>query len=572
MRTGLSLFACCLGAASCLGQPINPPGFDSSGIALNALTEVQVDNLAILGKVWGFLKYHHLAATSGQRDWDRELLEVMPRVLSSQDRQSADAAILKWVEDLGPVGDCDPCVLPPDHPALYPDTHWLEDQALLGRELSSSLRRIYRNRTPGRQWYAALAVGPQNVEFPHEASYPEMQTDFSLQVLAVYRFWNVIAYWYPYRDLIPSNWDEVLRKYIREVGLVHSARDYQLGMLKLAALITDSHEWLHSAARPEAPVSSGPPEGTCILPVAIRFVEDKPVVIDVLVDGIDLRRGDVLEEIDGTPVATLLREMSPYHGESNDAARLRNIALGMTRGACGGAGVRLLRGDQDRSVEGRRVPLAGIRKRWIQSGTDHTLVGPAVRVLEGKIGYVKASGTEFGEISDFLNHLGASITGLIVDLRGQPTSWIGNIAGNLIERRTPFARSTIADLSNPGAFLWKPEMAWLDPISPREYPGKIVVLVDEMTQSFLEFNAMAFRSAGAPIVGSTTAGADGNVSELLLPGNLQVRITGAGVFYPDGRKTQQVGIIPDLSVAPTIAGITKGRDEVLEAAEHLIRQ
>jgi C-terminal processing protease CtpA/Prc len=98
------------------------------------------------------------------------------------------------------------------------------------------------------------------------------------------------------------------------------------------------------------------------------------------------------------------------------------------------------------------------------------------------------------------------------------------------------------------------------------------VLVDEITQSHLEFVAMAFRSAGSPIVGSTTAGADGNVSELLLPGNLQVRITGLGVFYPDGRRTQQVGIIPDVRVVPTIAGITQGRDEVLEAAERLILQ
>jgi len=43
-------------------------------------------------------------------------------------------------------------------------------------------------------------------------------------------------------------------------------------------------------------------------------------------------------------------------------------------------------------------------------------------------------------------------------------------------------------------------------------------------------------------------------------------ISGIGVFYPDGRPTQGVGIVPDLEVRPTIAGIRAGRDEVLEAA------
>jgi C-terminal processing protease CtpA/Prc len=52
----------------------------------------------------------------------------------------------------------------------------------------------------------------------------------------------------------------------------------------------------------------------------------------------------------------------------------------------------------------------------------------------------------------------------------------------------------------------------------------------------------------------------------LCPGDLLVRITGAGVFYPDRHPIQRVGIIPDVRVTPTIAGIAAGRDEVVEEA------
>jgi hypothetical protein len=39
-----------------------------------------------------------------------------------------------------------------------------------------------------------------------------------------------------------------------------------------------------------------------------------------------------------------------------------------------------------------------------------------------------------------------------------------------------------------------------------------------------------------------------------------------GVFYPAKRPTQRFGIVPDILVRPTIAGIRDRRDEVLQAA------
>jgi hypothetical protein len=43
-------------------------------------------------------------------------------------------------------------------------------------------------------------------------------------------------------------------------------------------------------------------------------------------------------------------------------------------------------------------------------------------------------------------------------------------------------------------------------------------------------------------------------------------ISGIGVFYPDKKPTQRVGIIPDVEVKPTLGGIRAGRDEVLAEA------
>jgi Peptidase family S41 len=101
-----------------------------------------------------------------------------------------------------------------------------------------------------------------------------------------------------------------------------------------------------------------------------------------------------------------------------------------------------------------------------------------------------------------------------------------------LDSNTPFARFTTCDLSNPGAFHWRNPVS-LTPQKPY-YMGKIVILVDESSISQAEYTSMAFRAAhGAIVVGSRTAGADGNVSPFALSGGLPTMISGIGVFYPD---------------------------------------
>ncbi|RUT79671.1 hypothetical protein [Ancylomarina longa] len=42
--------------------------------------------------------------------------------------------------------------------------------------------------------------------------------------------------------------------------------------------------------------------------------------------------------------------------------------------------------------------------------------------------------------------------------------------------------------------------------------------------------------------------------------------SGIGVYYPNGNKTQRIGIVPDIEVKQTIAGIRQHKDEVLDKA------
>ncbi|MGI8811261.1 MAG: S41 family peptidase [Pyrinomonadaceae bacterium] len=105
------------------------------------------------------------------------------------------------------------------------------------------------------------------------------------------------------------------------------------------------------------------------------------------------------------------------------------------------------------------------------------------------------------------------------------------------------------------------------------YTGKVVMLIDENAQSQSEHTALAFEAARPDItfIGTPTAGANGDITNTILPGNIVVTFSGHSVRHADGRQLQRVGIQPTIRVAPTIRGIVEGKDEILDAAINFLK-
>lgn len=76
------------------------------------------------------------------------------------------------------------------------------------------------------------------------------------------------------------------------------------------------------------------------------------------------------------------------------------------------------------------------------------------------------------------------------------------------------------------------------------YNGKVVILVDASTLSQAEYTAMALSTTpGSMVIGSRTAGADGNVSTINLRGGINTMISGIGIYYPDGRDSFAIFLV-----------------------------
>ena len=277
--------------------------------------------------------------------------------------------------------------------------------------------------------------------------------------------------------------------------------------------------------------------------------------------------GDVIAQLDGVAVSDLVKRWRPLYGDSNEAARLRDIGAYLTRGACGPADVVVVRGAGSAGIQSARVES----KTLDLSRTNvHDLPGNAAFMkLADDIAYLKLSLARAADSAGYIQAADGT-RGLIIDIRDYPSDFVVFTLGQfLVSAPTSFAWFTNVDPGNPGAIRWG---SIVNLIPRPHYGGKVVILVDEITQSSAEYHGMGFRAApGAIVIGSTTAGADGNVSAVPLPGGYRSYISGLGVFYPDKRPTQRVGIVPDIVVTPTIDGIRAGRDELIEEAVRQIR-
>lgn len=539
------------------------------------LNSARISNLYLSGKVWGYLKYHHPVVTSGCLDWDAELLRKLPELFLAQDRESLLEALEAWVADFDSIDPMVDCVRAAKSPALGRDLSWISDVALLGPRLSTQLSAIYApGEMSAEQHYVGLVSGVGNPVFRNEPDYKSVDSlDWRYRLLALYRFWNIVEYWSPYRDLIDPDFDEALKLFIPQFYSANDPDNYTRALMALTASVQDGHTNLWSAIR------ARPPGGEATSPFSVRFVAGKPIVWKKLrlspdwVDneGLDtggLQPGDILHAIDGESIKRLVNQWSPYYGVSNRASLLREIAPYLLQGAAGPFRATVERNGELLDIESRRIPLRSINR---EGGFVHDRDGDTFQDLGDGIAYVKLSTIETTDARKIVNNI-QHFDALILDLRGYPKSFVVfSIGQHLVRDRTPFARFTNADLSNPGTFHWTEPFS-LEPKEPT-FDGKIVILVDEATQSQAEYTAMAFRSApGAIVIGSQTAGADGNVSRIPLPGGHHTAISGIGVFYPDKTPTQKVGIIPDIEVLPTSEGIRDGRDEVLEAAIRYVHE
>jgi len=527
-----------------------------SAVIFPELKTQLVDNLELLGKLWGLLKYHHPEICRGNYNWDYELFRFLPEYLKATSSKQRDKLLVQWINKFGVIPACTSCQPTPDDAILKPDYSWLQ-KTDAGKELTSKVKELYTHRYQGEQYYISLDPYVHNPQFLNENRYSTMHyPDQGFRLLALYRYWNMIQYFYPYRHLTDKDWNTVLKEYIPIFINAQNQLEYELATLQLIGEIDDTHAAYFWADQIDSL------KGQNYAPFGVKWIENKWVVSEHfdsdMPESTNLQVGDVITHIKGIPVEAIIDSVEKYYPASNHASKMRDIANDLLRSNQPTLDIQFIRNDQPAKTTLVLHPNAGQNRA-------HDNNEKCYKIVDGNIGYIALNTIKNGDMP-IIKEILKNTKAIIIDIRkGKADFFPYSLETFFFSQYTPYAKFTSGNVNNPGEFHYVIESKV--PKSNNSYQGKLIVLVNENVQSAGETLAMTFKAVPhSTIVGSTTSGANGNVSTIWLPGGLRTTISGIGVYYPDGTVMQRIGIVPDVFISPSIEGIKSGKDEVLEKA------
>jgi len=534
--------------------------FFSLHFSAQILSETQ--KLESLCKVWGFLKYYHPNVAKADFDWDRQLFQKIDELGNIRDKDQLNEFYFKWISSLGKVNECKKC-LKEDKEKIYFlrnfDLNWISNKNVFTEKVRRQLLFIQNNRNLGSNHY--FGKGGKKVYFRNENSYGSKFTSKEISLLELFRYWNAVEYFFPYKYQTDQAWNDVLSEMIPKFLNVNNDESYHLTLAELVAKVDDSHAFLYS------PLINANQYGRRKVPVEYIYAEGKLVITKVIRNKFNeeilLKTGDVIYDISGRTIPQMVNSFGKYVPASNSWGKInkvRNLFLFSNHEAIT---IKVERDGENLEIAAKTYLLKDIiqeksvpEQKWKFLDTDQ------------KTGYVNMGNIEKSDLDDMYQDF-KSTTSIIFDLRNYPQQTIFPLSRMILPEKSIYYQFNFPETDYLSKFYSAKNS--IGRKNPDYYKGNVIILVDERTQSQAETTTMMLKQhPKAKVIGSHTSGANGDIIRFKIA-DLDTAFTGLGAYYPDGRETQRIGIIPDMIIKPTVKGVLAGKDEVLERALKYIK-
>ena len=520
----------------------------------------ETDKIAAWTKTWGFLKYFHPAVTHGTMDWDQIYVNELDSLKNIYSKEDLNSHFIDLIHHLNSKTDLqwnskdgmfvETILLSLDEPEIFSD------------ELIEAMRQTALQRISGKNRFLdfdrtgyPLFIEENNYD---ENYYPE--TPYRLLALA--RIWSAVEFFFPFKkERITKGWSTVLKQQIPIFINAKDTLDYYKAIGSTLYELHDSHSAIIMHTKRFNIF------GDKILPSHFSSIEGKVLVTsrrkirDSAEDEDKLEFGDIILSIDGKSTEDLTHEYSLFKSGSNKDSKNRWVLVDLLRGWNDVAEVEILRDNQNKKMKVRRYanpefePSKEKPKTW--------------ELIDGNIGLIHLRNTDAKDFDKAFRKM-KKLNYIILDLRYSRDK---SLTYELFEEyfsveRKKFMIYQRISTEIPGRFIDISERnSYFGKKQKAKYKGKLIILIDEYTQSAGETFVAAMKTLpNVTLAGNSTSGTNGEATLITLPGGFQFRMTSAMIHYPDGSPSVGDGIQPDILVKPTIYGIKNRKDEVLEKA------
>ncbi|WP_456278917.1 S41 family peptidase [Bacillus sp. AK128] len=362
--------------------------------------------------------------------------------------------------------------------------------------------------------------------------------------------WNVFQHFYPYFHTIDINWELELNKAIKAIL---SNEDFNVTLDKMLAELRDGH------------IKTVDKSVLSYLPFSVDYINNQIVVTNVK-ENSPIKIGDTILSIDGVNSVEKLNQLEGEISGSPQLKRYRALQYILSN-TLSSSVIEVKRGNK-------------LIKETINYSEYYPLYEQSIyetgSEVDSNIFYINLVE---GKMSEFLSSLEKlrNAKGVIFDLRGYPTTDIFEVIQYLIEipvDSPPMKVPVNIYPDHKEIIGYKSEWGWsLTPKEPK-LQGKVAFLTNAGAISTPEtFMGIVDHYNLGKIIGQPTAGANGNINNIQLPGSKKVITwTGLEVTKHDGSQLHIVGIQPDITVERSIEAVLEGRDEYIEKAIQWINQ
>lgn len=592
------------------------------------ITKRQERNLTAFAKLYGYVNYFHPSDEARKLDWQVLALYGSSQLLNVRD----DRELVEQLRQIfGPVAptvkiflsgnpqDFSIAELRPDHPEKFKTIFWEHQGLQLPGNANTYLS--YRTHRVSDYKFGFLPSKDEKIDFNKALtadtlkvgdhvkkkladgiycivplalygnetySYPRVDSgilqrfinrmaaalpkdkngrlDISGNVLAVRVADVVIAsavlqHAFPYWRDASASPEVVFHRALTSAFTDHTASDFLRTLQLMSAPLNDGHMFV-DIARDEVTKGS-----SAAAPVLFAKVENQIVVKQILSPDLAklIRVGDVIDSIDGRPAVESVAFRSKYLSGSPQWKTYKALLL-LTDGAPGTAvklGVRRSINRNENVIIPRSISSTGYRsgtslEKKKESGwvTPHTL-------------YVNLT---TDSLSREMNQNMLNAKSIIFDLRGYPPSDDATVLlTHLIQKAEQTKWMHVPHILYPdGEKISYQEYGWnLVPTAPR-LQAKVYFLTDASAMSYAESLLAYVKDFKlGTIIGQATAGTNGDINTINLPGRYRFSYSGLLVTDHFGGRHHLTGIKPDIAVHPTLKGIAANKDEIFERALEL---